>query len=452
MPDFLTYRLALILPRPRALLVASIDGVFVLPQISISRWERVAQQLTRSIQENWGLGAILLDVVDEDCPDTPCAVVEVRNSLLSYSASLAAVDLDEINGQALKLTEREVIRSLLNGRNIGRGPFSRIGWLEDVQDWIRQCVTDQATYFDENVRQLNASGSFALVRFPMHAGPAYWLKATGTPNIHELYITVCLAQISPSFLPPLLGVRTEWNAWITQEAGYPLDDVPTLSNFKTAVRSLAELQMETLNCTDMLTRAGALDHCVPVLRSRVDQVMNYLMAVMPRQTSTRAPRLEEHRLRQLGIILRDAFDRLEALEIPDTLIHNDLNPGNILLDGCRCRFTDWAEAYVGNPFLSLQLFLVIAEKRAPNHEGEFWRKQLSEAYCDMWSKLLNGSQIARACSLIPLLSVYSCLHGRGDWFGSERSKTPPFEAYARCLARHMDRAAQSPEFLGALCR
>jgi len=51
-----------------------------------------------------------------------------------------------------------------------------------------------------------------------------------------------------------------------------------------------------------------------------------------------------------------------------------------------------------------------------------------------------------------LLSIFAYLYGRGDWLKDTSKVTPQFESYARSLARHMDRAAQSPQLREALCR
>ena len=68
-------------------------------------------------------------------------------------------------------------------------------------------------------------------------------------------------------------------------------------------------------------------------------MISFLIEAMHRQTSTKAVPLSAIRLLELGEILRDACSRQEELDIPDTLIHNDLNTGNILWDGERIAFS-----------------------------------------------------------------------------------------------------------------
>ena len=122
-----------------------------------------------------------------------------------------------------------------------------------------------------------------------------------------------------------------------------------------------------------------------------------------------------------------------------------MNRGNILFDGSHCRFIDWSEAYIGNPFIGFQhLSLLKTETQ------DILR--LKDAYRCSWLDLLDSAQIDAAFALAPLLAAASYLYGRGDWLRSPRRSDPDRQRYSRSLARHMDRAAQAPELLGVLCR
>ena len=55
--------------------------------------------------------------------------------------------------------------------------------------------------------------------------------------------------------------------------------------------------------------------------------------------------------------VKDALTAWAQSNIPDTLGHLDLNPGNILISPDQCVFLDWAEAYVGPPFLTFQYLI-----------------------------------------------------------------------------------------------
>jgi hypothetical protein len=317
-----------------------------------------------------------------------------------------------------------------------------MGWIDDAIDWAAS-VTGRRFSAENDVEQLNAAGGFVLLRLRSDDGRSYWLKATGVPNLQELSITSCLSNLYPEFIPKLVAIRNDWNAWLTEDAGEPLSTPPADAVFTQAIRSFAFLQTRTIGTVDVLLAAGAFDQRIPVLRRDLGDVVVFLIDAMARQTSAKVAPLSRHRVLELGEILGDALCQLEALAIPDALNHNDLNLGNILYDGTNCVFTDWSEAAVGNPFLSFERFRLLNR----DAEGEPRR-----VYGEVWGEYISEASIDHACRLTTLLSIFAYLYGRGDWLKDTSKVTPQFESYARSLARHMDRAAQNPELQEALCR
>ena len=130
-------------------------------------------------------------------------------------------------------------------------------------------------------------------------------------------------------------------------------------------------------------------------------------------------------------------ESLEELAIPDSLMHNDISPGSILSDGRDCVFTDWCEAYVGNPFITIEQFC--AHVARSSDQVESWTPALKNAYRSCWTALLPEWKISKALHLTPLISILSYLYGRGDWLSSPQRRNPSFQAFTRGLARHMDR-------------
>jgi hypothetical protein len=293
-----------------------------------------------------------------------------------------------------------------------------------------------------NIEQWNAGAGFALFCAYSDDGRHYWLKATGEPNAHEFAITRCLWELCPDFVPKRVAVRTEWNAWLTEHAGDPLSDLPSAIDLASAARRMAQLQLLTIDETDELLAAGAFDQRLSLLRSHIDAVIAYLVEAMARQRSTKAAPLRRDRLLDLREILRDACFRLEAHGMPDALIHNDLNPGNILSDGAKYVFTDWSEAAVGNPFLTCERLCQLNRAHAVS---------VRNVYRECWAHRLSAQSMDEAIALTPLLAIYAYLYGRGDWLGQTESPRPQFESYLRSLARHMDRAALDLSLLEIQC-
>lgn len=432
------YRVVLVQLESHDVLALAAEGSFRLPRVRIQALSRPARELQKAIKATWGINAFILDICVATHGVLPCAVAELHSR--QARSDLEEVALDRIMSSELTSEERHDCQFLFEGKSTL--PITHMGWIDDAIDWAAS-VTGRRFSAENNVEQLNAAGGFVLLRLRSDDGRSYWLKATGVPNLHELSITSCLSGLYPEFLPKLVAIRNDWNAWLTEDAGEPLSTPPADAVFIQAVRSFASFQIQTIDTANAFLAAGAFDQRIPVLRHHLDDVVAFLIDAMARQTSAKVTPLSRHRVLELGEILGDALCQLEALAIPDALIHNDLNLGNILYDGTNCVFTDWSEAAVGNPFLSFERFRLLSHDAS----GEPRR-----SYGEVWGEYLSQANIDHACQLATLLSTFTYLYGRGDWLKDTSKVTPQFESYARSLARHMDRATQNPELRKALCR
>ena len=435
--EIIEYRCLLVRPHSHAVLASDNALQFRLPRVHIPRASRTAQELQREIKARWGLNILVLDI--SVAPDGlgACAVAELLTPVMA--SSFKEVPVEQLKCSDLLEDECRRLWLLFEGRP--KTPFSHLGWIDEVIGWMER-TTGRTFSSSRGIEQWNAGGGFALLRACSDDGRQYWLKATGEPNSHELGITGLLWKLCPDYLPRLVATREDWNAWLTEDAGDPLPDTPSLDALAPAAKRMAELQLLTVGRTDELLAAGVFDQRLPVLRRHIDPVIAYLIDAMARQTSTKSAALSRDRLLELGEILRDACFRLEAFGLPDTLIHNDLNAGNILSDGAKCVFTDWSEAAVGNPLLSCERLCQLGRPHAD---------AVRARYRDCWSQWRAAGTLDEAMALTPLLAIYAYLYGRGDWINQARGARPQFASYARSLARHMDRAAKESSLMEAQC-
>jgi hypothetical protein len=406
--------------------------------------------LTRLIEERWSIRSIVLDIVFDDRPESPCAVIEVRTSLWDPTIdSLFAVGLDKISDESLMPHEREVLQRILMGEDSGLGPFSRIGWIDEIQAWVHSVTEGYGVTLTGETLHLSSGGHFCLIRLGTSDGNGYWLKATGEPNTREFGIVTLLAEACPQYLPRLIATREDWNAWLMEDHGCSLHNSESLEDFRRAVRAMADLQKIFIGRSDALFAACCGDHRNQTLRSHIVDLIAYLDEAMVLQTSAKAPKLSTSRLREIGTALDRACSMQQELGIPDSLMHSDINPGNILYDGNRYVFTDWCEANVGNPFITLEQMCLHAVRRS--QEPELWTRALRDEYKACWKDLLTDHQIDRGLQLAPLLSILSSLDETSKWLTSPRRYDSQRLIYSRSLARHMDRMVQTPSSLEALC-
>jgi hypothetical protein len=451
MIEYTDYRLALILPHARQLLGIPGPGAVELPVIRIPMWERPAEQLTRQIGDKWKITTIILDILAGPSSETPCAVAEVRTASWDFEHDgFCIVRPENISGSSLANGQRQSLIAILNATESDGNPFSRIGWIEDAQRWIQSSVNDKEVIFTREIRQLNGGATFCLLRLGTQSGPAYWIKGVGEPNAHEFAVTSYLAKHCPQYLPPVVAMRRDWNAWVMEEIGSSLHHSNSLDDFNRAVYQLASLQKRLVGRSEELLAAQCADHRIGVLDSHIDEIFEYLDSAMRQQTSTKVAPLTTSRLHEIRGALHEACHALDALCIPDSLIHNDISPGSILSNETKCVFTDWCEAYVGNPFITFEQLCVHTARKTG--EPELWVQRLRSVYRSCWMDVLTERQIDRALSIVPLIAVLSYLYGRGDWLHASRRNEPAFLSYSRGLARHMDRAATRSGLLEAKCQ
>lgn len=445
------YRLALILPHSRQLLGISGPGTVELPVIRVPVWERAAEQLTRQIEDRWNIRTIILDILADPGSETACAVAEVRTSFWNFEREgFSIAQPENIGDPSLEERQRQSVRTILNANEATGKAFSRIGWIEDAQRWIQSSVNDHEVIFTGETRQLNGGGTFCLLRLGTQSGPAYWIKGVGEPNAHEFAVTSYLATHCPEYLPPIVAMRSDWNAWVMEEFGSSLHCSDSIDDFERAADWLARLQIRLAGKSCELLAAQCADHRAAVLDSHIDEIIDYLDEAMRRQTSAKSPAVSTSRLHEIRSALHGACSALQELGVPDSLIHNDISPGSILGDGRNCVFTDWCEGCTGCPFITFeQLCAHVARKTS---DSESWIRSLKSVYRSCWLECLTEQQIEGALEASPLISVLSYLYGRGDWLHSPRGSEPVFMSYSRSLGRHMDRIAKSVEQRRAICR
>lgn len=433
------YALALIDPHSDKVLgMPGARGV-QLPFIKIRKWKRTAEEINEAVRIRWGLDTLVLKFLPSHNDGPECAIAEIIGPKDGrVPRDLAPYDVEAIKRPEISLTARNALRRVITGTGSANEPFSRRGWLCEAREWIERSVEDGAAALSGEFRQYNASQSFALVEFRRTDARPIWLKATGEPNTHECDITVRLSQLFPEYLPKLISARADWNAWLTEDAGTALggrEDRPMLLR---AVETLAEFQIASLGEIDLLRAVGCVDRSLQNLQAHLGQMFDFLEEAMRFQVSTKSKPLSPVRLKEIAKIVDAACAEMLSLAIPPCLVNGDINFDNILFDGARCRFIDWAEGGIGNPFLTLQQVIQHVIRGGEHQE---WVPALCAAYRAKWLPLLSGDEIDRAFSLMSLLTMADYLYGRGEWLNSERRKKPTFQSFARTLARCMDRAA-----------
>jgi hypothetical protein len=293
----------------------------------------------------------------------------------------------------------------------------------------------------KSFEQVNGCETFSLIRLSTTQQPV-WFKAVGEPNLREYGISIALARLLPKYVPNILATKPEWHGWLMHDGGgMSLDEVQNPSAWKTAVTTLADLQIASIGTTEDLLHAGCRDLRLATLLELVDPFLDTMAGLMKQQAKVPPPVLSRQDLSCLSVTIKDALRCLEALPIPYTLGHSDFNPGNIIVGPQRCTIIDWAEAHISHPFLTLEYFLSHLRKGYPTIVP--FEDELKLSYTRRWQATSSVEQVSEAFLFSPLVAVFAYAVAGNRWRDQERLKIPQVPGYLRSLTRRMKQEADS---------
>ncbi len=445
----LEIHLMLFIPQLRKVLTTSHDGYLRLPTIHVPREHRICESVTAAVLNIWGIISVVIELLSGGGSPRTIALLEVCSGNLDFrAAGLTPIEPSSLDNRDLNEADSGFVQAIISERGGGRGPLARFGWLKTAQDWIRDATHHPDIEFTSRIRQLGCSPFASVVRIESVTSEAWWLKASANIDPYEFDITSILTRICPDRLPKILSARRDWNAWITESFGGPINQNCSLFAFEQCVESLAHIQIASSRHLEEFLVAGCIDQRMPVLRDRIPTMIDYLCSAMANQQSGKSEPLHDSQLTEIGRSLQDATLRIETERIPASIIHNDLNPGNLLFDGTKVVITDWCEAYLGCPFFTFQHLKMYAEQVAA---GSHWGQTLTTTYKRCWSTVLTDRQAETGLALSPPLAVASYLCGKDPSFAAPFRTTGDAQSAARSLARYMHRFTKEHAFREALC-
>lgn len=230
-------------------------------------------------------------------------------------------------------------------RNPRPQPWFRPGWFAETDAWLDGIVTRTGPS-----RQVKQWGIAAVLRTPTPAGAVY-TKAVLPELGREPAVTRFLAErAGPPFarLITIDGLR-----WVAEDFGATPPEPD-------AVRRMAAIQQTTIGFSAVLAELGC---------PSLDLVPSLVPADL------RPPLLA-------------CAERLAAYDLPPTVLHRDLHPGNVVAGPDGILVHDWSFASIGPPLLDLGSWLWDASDDAA---------RLSiETYFDAWSVVVDPVVMRKA--------------------------------------------------------
>jgi hypothetical protein len=187
--------------------------------------------------------------------------------------------------------------------------------------------------------------------------------------------------------------------------------VAPLATWAAAVRAFARLQLEAAADAGRWLAVGCEDR-------RPERLPDLLAALLADPAALRADEpgglalAEVARLESLLPAVRTCCERLVAVGVPASLVHQDFRGGNVAVTPAGCLFHDWSDTVLGHPFFSGANFVADAhhpvEETAPGPSGVPGRARyapavrqrlLRDAYLEPWTAVAPPDRLRYAFGL-----------------------------------------------------
>lgn len=428
-----------------------------LPTVCISPQQRVAESLTQRVLDQFGVAALCLFAVKSPTADSGSPlyeVMEARNRTDHEADKCEWIPVHQLSNRICDEEEIGAVSSAIRevqsyACGLAVGPFGKPGWLDELLGWVEREIARFGLRLSGDIRQFNASPTFALLRFET-TGSAVWFKAVGEPNLHEVPIIAALSRRLPAFVPEVIAIHPSLNGWLTKELpGLTLSETSGPREWVRAAEALAECQVESRTQTRELLQSGCKDLTIPELLNRIDPFVETMTELMARQEKSVPAAMGSDEVRALGDHIRQAAAAWVQLGIPDTLGQLDLNPGNIVVARNKCAFLDWAEAYVGPPFVALDFLRTHLRRIQLENNGLDVR--LVRQYGKKWGLLLPAGAFEKGQELACLLAPFAYAVGGALWHDARELSNTIVAGYFRSLTRRMQSESRRLIERGAIC-
>jgi hypothetical protein len=265
---------------------------------------------------------------------------------------------------------------------IDAGPF-----VAEAHAWTRETCRSLGIAIAGPIEQIHLQPWSSVFRVPTTRDAVY-LKCCGPTQAHEPRLTALLHREFPGLVTEVRALHPTHPWMLVAEGGKKIRDAYSGDELLRAWREVlpryAQMQRAATPHVREILRFGTPDHrATALVAGFADAVANE-----PALSADREDRITEDERRVLVGLrpkLIDALGALAALGLEDTLQHDDLHHGNVLVRDGRAVVFDWGDACVSQPFLTLAVTLRFAASATKHAVKDAEIVALRDAYLEPWS-------------------------------------------------------------------
>ena len=277
------------------------------------------------------------------------------------------------------------------------------GWFEEACRWVECALAVIGVREVREIVQLRAWMSSCMLLVRTESGDFYF-KAVPESGRREGRVTAYLAQHFSDTIPRIVAAQPE-RRWLLMRAldGRKLEESDAIEMWERGAAAYARLQRGCMRRLRDLHTLGCPTRGLETLAVEIESLVADVMALRPGEADGLSGS-EIDRLRARAPDLRRRCERLAAQDIPLTIEHGDLWPGNILIDDATCAIIDWEDVAIGHPFLSLAPLVVGLSIYQPRLSSPEVTRRLERTYAAPFVDLAPPDRLRDALRLAAPLS------------------------------------------------
>jgi hypothetical protein len=270
--------------------------------------------------------------------------------------------------------------------------WTRAAWRAEAERWIRERLAGLDRSVDM-IEQPHVRPWGTVFRVAV-GGDTVWFKASIPPLAYEVPLLEELGSRRPDRVPRLL-VGDEARGWmVIEDAGTRLTELHAtgvpIELWEEFLPAYAQLQVDVAADAEEMIAAGIPD------RRLAHLIDGFLRVLTTSRLVTGLADDELRRLRALVPRIAEAIDAVAALDLPDSIQHDDLHAWNVCAADGGYRFIDWGDACISQPLLSLYVPLA--------HVPAGGAARARDAYLEPWTALRPRGELLAACDAAILLA------------------------------------------------
>jgi len=346
--------------------------------------ERVKQEVRlQHGVEVYALRWILPEDIAGVCIGEPTLLVFVNSQEILDERMWINQSLVDTRAAQCKLSKAEAALCRHALKALPVQPWSHYRWFPKTRDWLDRELQDRTlTNCRSGVEQISISSPACVLGVNSPCG-RFFLKTVRDRYRYEVNLTAWLSRTFPETTPSMVVADVPNARYLCHSSGHQsLFDLQDFTLWRSALQRLGTLQRTCVPHVIKIRNLGVPSHRLSQLPDRLASVLRRSINVL-RESSQRLNTIQLSLIPRALTTVARLCRELESFQLPETLVHCDLNPSNIISGGRGPIFIDWTYSAVTHPFLGLSFCLFCCKD--PLHILHKYYVALAEGYLEAWT-------------------------------------------------------------------